>query len=224
MVAGARHEISIRYDWHIKQQRTRCHPLSFIRLRELERVFRSRYGPTLPDDDAGRDDLILAAHHIAQRGGDVVKHIACWASLWAPWIPQCEAKALAEYVAVRPLRFKAATLGFRLGLMDSERTALRIKTIRALGVTDEMMAERRRRADRERKAKWRTLKRLTKPETITRRKPWLAKAMSRATWYRQRNAPNKKTSETKSVRSKEKNIAADRNCLSGLASSFYYGP
>jgi hypothetical protein len=84
MVAGARHEISIRYDWHANQQRTGRHPLSFVRLRELERIFRSRYGFTLPNDDAGRDDLILAAHHIAHRNGEVVRQIVCWASLWAP--------------------------------------------------------------------------------------------------------------------------------------------
>jgi hypothetical protein len=51
-----------------------------VRLRELERIFSSRYGATHPDDDAGRDDLFLAAHHIREVGGDFVK----WAPLWAP--------------------------------------------------------------------------------------------------------------------------------------------
>jgi hypothetical protein len=141
-------------------------------------------------------------------------------------MPPYEAEALAKTIAARPSRYKAATLGWRLGLTDAERTTLQIKTIRAIDVSADEMAERRRKVDRERKAKQRSLKRLAKPETITHRKPWLAKEMSRATWYRQRNAPNKKTSETKSVRSKGKNIAADRNCLTlaGLASSFYYGP
>ncbi len=32
-----------------------------VRLRELERLFASRYGAILPDDDAGREDLTRAA-------------------------------------------------------------------------------------------------------------------------------------------------------------------
>src|SRR5262249_19580670 len=103
---------------------------------------------------------------------------------------------------------------------DIERTLLRITTIRAFNVTIGTMAERRKKADRERKAMQRSLKRLAKPETITHRKPWLAQGISRTTWYRHCKAQNMKARETKCVCSKEKNIAADRNCLtlSGLSS------
>src|SRR5262245_9394249 len=50
--------------------------------------------------------------------------------------------------------------------------------------------------------------------------PWRALGISRATWYRQRKAERERTCETKSVRSKEKKIAADRNCLTFLNLQF----
>jgi hypothetical protein len=220
-VAGARHEVSVRYAWQARQAKRRRadegykrNPISRFRLRELERIFRSRYGITLPDDDAGREDLLLAAHHIALLGDEAVKRIVCWASLWAPWMPKCEAKAFAERVTERPLTFKAETLGSHLRLTDAERTAFRITTTRAIGVSTKEMAERRKQADRERKAKRRRLNKLGKPEPITRQMPWRAQGISRATWYRQRKAAQKaKAGETKCVRSIEKNIAADRICL-----------
>ena len=38
-----------------------------IRCAELERLFIARYGRQLPDDDAGRDEAMLMAHHLAHR-------------------------------------------------------------------------------------------------------------------------------------------------------------
>ena len=81
---AARHaEIARRYSWAAKQRKNgdrnkkpdRARLITLIRLRELERIFQSRYGRFLPDDDSGRDDLNLIAHHIAHLGGDVVAHV-----------------------------------------------------------------------------------------------------------------------------------------------------
>jgi hypothetical protein len=41
-----------------------------LRRKELQRLFLFRWGPTLPDDDAGRDDATVMAHTIAQLPGD----------------------------------------------------------------------------------------------------------------------------------------------------------
>ena len=80
-IAARHREIARRYAWEGKRcQRGPFHARACVRLRELERIFSSRYGATHPDDDAGRDDLFLAAHHIREVGGDFVK----WAPLWAP--------------------------------------------------------------------------------------------------------------------------------------------
>jgi hypothetical protein len=211
--AGAHHEVLVRYAWHARRQRKapRRNLIARVRLRELERLFQRRYGHTLPNDDAGRDDLILAAHHIAQLGGEIVKRIVCWASLWARWMPRAEAEALAEKVAVAPCKYKATTLGWRLRLTDNERTGLRITTIRAFDVPEDEMAERRKQCDRERKRMARLRQRATKPEPVSRSRPWQACGISRATWYRRRKMQD--TLETRRVRSKVLSIAADGNCL-----------
>src|SRR5262249_23017691 len=70
---AARHaEVARRYAW---QARQRSGPygqkrVSLVRLRELERLYEYRWGRHLPDDDSGRDDLVLAAHHIAHLRGE----------------------------------------------------------------------------------------------------------------------------------------------------------
>jgi hypothetical protein len=73
--AQARHaEIARRYAWQAQQRRKRNnakpnhdHLVTLIRLRELERLFRCRYGRFLPGDDAGMDDLVVAAKRGAAR-------------------------------------------------------------------------------------------------------------------------------------------------------------
>jgi hypothetical protein len=75
-------EIARRYAWQAQQRRKRgdekpdpARLITLIRLRELERLFQSRYGRLLPNDDAGMDDLLVAAHHIAFLRGEVIDHI-----------------------------------------------------------------------------------------------------------------------------------------------------
>ena len=156
----ARHtEIARRYTWQAQQRRKRSDDdpdparlLTLIRMRELERLFVSRYGRVLPDDDAGRDDLFVAAHHITFLRGDVIKHIMSWARAWAPWMPSAEVERLAERVAAEPRKWTADVLAWRLRLSWVERTELRITTI---GAFDMNKAEReterkRRRAETER--------------------------------------------------------------------------
>jgi hypothetical protein len=161
----ARHtEIARRYAWQAQQRRKRhdekpdpARLLTLIRMRELERLFERRYGRLLPDDDAGRDDLIVAAHHIALLRGDVIKHIVDWARAWAPWMPSAEAERLAERVAAEPRKWTADTLAWRLRLSWAERTDLRITTIGAFDMSKaerEVERKRRRReAERARRAK-----------------------------------------------------------------------
>jgi MT-A70 len=150
----ARHtEIARRYAWQAQQRRKRrdekpdpARLLTLIRMRELERLFERRYGRLLPDDDAGRDDLIVAAHHIALLRGDVIKHIVDWARAWAPWMPSAEAERLAERVAAEPRKWTADTLAWRLRLSWAERTDLRITTIGAFDMSKaEREVERKRR-------------------------------------------------------------------------------
>jgi hypothetical protein len=160
---AARHtEIARRYAWHAQQrQGEKTDParlITLIRLRELERLFRTRYGRFLPDDDdAGLDDLIVAPHHIAFLRGDVITHIMGWARAWAPWLPQDKAQALAERVAAEPRKFTADALAWRLRLSMAERTSLEITTIGSFDMSkaerEEERKRKRREAERARRAR-----------------------------------------------------------------------
>jgi hypothetical protein len=186
---AARHaEVARRYAWQAKQKSREKRPrlLTLVRLRELERLYEDRWGRHLPDDDAGRDDLVLAAHHVARLGGEVSKHIVAWARLWAPWMQPKQAAALAAKVKASPRKFRAETLGRRLRLTDDERTRLGITTIRPFDVGPVELAQRRKQRSRERSAAYRRRQRVgaARPEPASRTRPWEALGMSRRTWYR----------------------------------------
>jgi hypothetical protein len=163
-----------RYAWDVEQ---RCRPATStphlilqVRLRELERLFAKRYGDTLPNDDAGWGDLVIAAHTIAGLGGEIETHIVAWASIWAPWLATARAEQLAAHVKANPLKFKADTLGWRLGLTVMERAALDITTIGAVGVNKEQRAAERKEkqaaAARVRRAKQSSGKPVGRPKKI----------------------------------------------------------
>ena len=106
-------------EWREKQQQEQTprtpQGMLFPRLRrrQLERIFKDRYGSlTLPDDDAGRDDLRLMADHLAQIGKE---YIEAWASLWAPWLSSEATDALIEQVGAGKY-WTAAALAKELNL------------------------------------------------------------------------------------------------------------
>jgi hypothetical protein len=209
-VVAIRHRlIAEKYKAHARDKRPPKPPFSrsALRVRELERLYRLRYGRHLPDDDAGRDDLELASNQIAR-----VDTCIQWAAKWAPWMASDEATALAEQIAVDPQWLKARPLGERLGLTDSERTRLDIRTIRPIDLTDEALVERSRQKDRERRARERQRARAAKSAPASQTKPWEAEGIDRATWYRHLQKAKSATQKraTKSVRNNLVSITADR--------------
>jgi hypothetical protein len=148
-ICAKRREISIRYAWNSYKNDgkiSKSRMLTLVRLRELERLYTARQ--CLVDDDAGREYLEIAAHHIAQLRGEVAKHIVQWCQRWAPWMPAAEAAAMARRVADKPRKWKAASLGDELNLTPEERDALNISTFRPAGWTkrhlDKANKEKRR--------------------------------------------------------------------------------
>ena len=83
----ARHsEIAMRYAWDGRRRGKKREPynrIANIRLRELERLFGDRWGDALPDDDAGRDELLIALHHIVPIAECPDAAMKDWASVWA---------------------------------------------------------------------------------------------------------------------------------------------
>jgi hypothetical protein len=194
--ANAHRNIEIAYAAHRRDQRANKRPFNvgLKRISELEGLFACQYGRTLPDDDAGRDDLLLLLHHIAVSRIDVEHRSRRAIKHWATWMSNDEADVMIAKVAACPLRFRAETLGRRIGLTEAVRAARKIKTIWAVDA-GETPKERRKRQDRERKARKRVENRAAKPEPASRAKPWEAEGISRRTWYRR-----KASGGTKSLR------------------------
>jgi hypothetical protein len=186
-IEARRAEIARRY----RKKRGRPLSIAALRIAELNRIFAARYGTTLPDDDAGRDEAFVMAHHLARRLGDPLQRIASWLELQAPWMTAAEVDALITTVLAKPLRWRADTLASRLNLRDGERHRLGIRTIGAVDVTK---AERKgRRGERERLRKEQRRRNAgAKPRrcylaaAASRIRPWVALGISRRTWYRRR--------------------------------------
>jgi hypothetical protein len=180
-IDARRAEIKRRY----ARKRERRISMAALRIAELGRLFRARYGDELPDDNAGRADAAIMAHHLARRPGDQQRRIAAWAETWAPWMPADELDRLIADTIAKPRRWRADTLAERLNLIDAERRPLRITTIGAVDKTKAERAadrkERRRQADQARR---RAQGAKPRSESLARAKPWLALNISRATWYR----------------------------------------
>lgn len=161
-----------------------------LRMRDLARLYRSRYGITLPDDDAGRDDLKVALNHLAclahPRG-----HIANWIEVWAPWLTAAEQREIVQPILANPKRWKADALAWLMRLKKDERAMLGITTIGAIDENKAARTKRRRKLDRQRKENVRRAKGMKPREvyegrSINAAKPWEAEGISRRTWYRRR--------------------------------------
>jgi hypothetical protein len=140
----------------------------------------------------------MAEHHIQRNSHEIV---IGWIKSRAPWADDVYAEGIAREAAKRTSRQTAAALGWRIKLTLEERRRLRIRTIRAVGQTDETMAEDRRERERaEKEAQRRRSGVKTRAQWIAesnaQTKPWEAMGMSRATWYRKGRPTPKPLPET----------------------------
>lgn len=170
--------------------RTDCSPcqIAALRLRDLAKLFRARYGVVLPDDDSGRDDIDVAVHHLASLAhprGRITK----WLELWAPWFTLAERTDLVTKAIARQQHWTADQLAWRLRLTKEDRRMLGITTIGAIDLAKRERTKLRRSKAKHRAAGYRRA-RGAKPRAqyeaaaINRAQPWIAEGISRRTWYR----------------------------------------
>jgi hypothetical protein len=115
-----------------KRRRARTAPqMAALRLSDLARLFRSRYGITFPDDDAGRDDLHVALSHIATLSNSK-NRMQHYVEIWAPWLTIAEARCMIDRALTNPQIWKADQLAWRMRLTAADRNALGITTIGAI--------------------------------------------------------------------------------------------
>lgn len=162
-----------------------------LRMRDLEVVLQHRWGETLPDDDAGRDDAILVLHHLAHYAIDPRRKMQFWLGARCPWLDRAESAALIERAINKPRRYRADTLAAKLGLKAADRTMLGISTIGAVDFLKEKRMARRRERDRARKERERRNQGAKQradylANSLTKAQPWLAEGISRRTWERRR--------------------------------------
>src|SRR5579883_102051 len=135
---------------------------SIVRLREVERFLTWRYGCTLHDDDAGRDDLQLLLACAKLAGKPVIDYCR----KWAPWMTPSQMGRAITRASVYEATVKADVITTRLGVTYTVRQSLRMRTIGAIDVNkagrDRMRrgraeAKRQARAAAQREAKARIL-------------------------------------------------------------------
>ena len=156
--AAPRHaEVALRYAWHETHGRVYApHRLVVVnRARELRLFLSYRHGDTLPDNDAGRDDLELLLNYVVQLNpGYGVPAMIAEARAWAPWLSCEDARTLAKRIAGRrPIKLKADTIARRIGCTYVERSALNLRSIGSCDLTRTQRdrAARKRRTDAESK-------------------------------------------------------------------------
>jgi hypothetical protein len=203
-VEAKRAAIAARY----KAKERQPFSMTAVRIAELNRLLRERYGHVLPDDDAGRDDALVVCCHLA-RCREPDRRMRRWLELWAPWMPPDEQATLITNVSANPLRWRADPLGKRMGLTAAERSRLRITTIGStdMGKADRKARRRQQRRDRDRR--YREQQRRAKgakprkdyvDNALTRQKPWLVMGISRRSWYRrQRGTSANGTSQSATI-------------------------
>jgi hypothetical protein len=165
-----------------------------LRLGNLRKLFRDRYGPTLPNDDAGREDLMelllpisLGPHATIQMPNAI--------EVWAPWMQPGETGAIIDQINLMPIwerKPDARKLGERLGVTNGQRERLRLWTIAPCDMISNEMLWWRKIKKRERMRRLRQTRgqqsraKYLAKHTTSKERPWIALGISRASWYRLR--------------------------------------
>lgn len=174
-----------RSDWE--------HSIELQRLREIEKVIKSRHGAHIPDPE-GTDDLdtctaYVRAAALARSG----QPLGNWCARWAPWIDPVSVELIENEAAWRRKMIGADAVAKLLFVSMEERTALGLKTIGAFDVPKEerqkLAKETKRERDKnrqadKRKAEGRNDRASYEAASISAAKPWEAEGVSRRTWYR----------------------------------------
>jgi hypothetical protein len=175
-----------------------------LRLGNLRKLLRDRCGPTLPDDDAGREYLRELLLPVSVGPNADIK-MPNTTEVWAPWMPLDEVLALIAEIGSTPIsrrKINGRLLGKRLRVTNGERERLKLWTIAPYDMNPQQVTEQRRAKDRARKRLRRELdgcNSRSKYEAASTNHvaPWQAAGISRATWYRQRETgPSAEQHET----------------------------
>jgi hypothetical protein len=164
-----------------------------LRYGDLLKLIRYRYGANgVPDDDAGRPDLMELLYLASMAPAGAEKKVRNNIELYAPWMQTDEVEALIQHLSLTPHYQKVRTaeeLGRLLQLTNAERERLRLWRIRPVDMTAEQLAQQTKERERTRRAAQRRKKGIRTKEAYlaelaNRPKPWLTEGISQRTWQR----------------------------------------
>jgi hypothetical protein len=98
-IKAAKHREIARHYARPRRKRGRPGIVSLI-LGDLQKFFDDKYGAAFPDDDAGRDDLVVLLHYVVQLG-DPLALRAC-AGRCCPWLSDMEYTAMIAGIDASP--------------------------------------------------------------------------------------------------------------------------
>jgi hypothetical protein len=147
--AAKRVELKLRNRRKARKRARTAPQIATLRLNDLARLFRARYGITLPNDDAGRDDLFVALSHLSMLSRSR-ERMARYLEIWAPWLTVAEARQTIDHALTEPQRWKADQLAWRMRLTAADRATLGITTIGAVDLNKAGRTRLRKRKARDR--------------------------------------------------------------------------
>jgi hypothetical protein len=168
-----------------------------LRYGHVLKLIRFRYGAAgVPDDDAGRPDLMELIWLASSAPAGAEKKVRDCIELYAPWMGEDEKRDLVEHVAMTPTYEKAKTsqeLGNKLLLSNADRERLKLYSIRPCDLTpEEFEKQSKARKKVSRAAQRRRDGARTWEEYLAERrnkpKPWLAEGISQRQWQRKQKA------------------------------------
>jgi hypothetical protein len=133
---------------------TKAETIRRLILGDLRKIFRHRYGPTLTDDDAGRDDLELLSRVDSLSPKAAVEKMRFEVEILAPWMLETEATNLIDNLLRLDLRLRRLTgkeAGVKIRLTNAERERFKVWRIAPVDMTAADLVEQRRAKDRERR-------------------------------------------------------------------------
>ena len=164
-----------------------------LRYGDVLKLIRHRYGANgVPDDDAGRPDLmeLLFLASMAPTGAE--KKVRNNIELYAPWMQADEVEALIQHFAVTPHYEKLRTaeaLGSAVLLKNVERERLKLWRLKPYDISNADLEAQAKDRERNRRASQRR-KQGVRPkaeylaELASRPKPWVDAGVSQRTWQR----------------------------------------
>jgi hypothetical protein len=150
--------------------------------RDIESLLRSRFGSTLPEDDAGMDAVRLLAQHYGRLNLNAERVVRANLRLLAPWLTVQETNSLVV-TAMAAKTPSASKLGREFRVTSTEVADLHLETI--LPYPETLKRDRVRQARRRRNAGAGTKRGRPRSEGL---RPWQVAGISRATWFRRRKA------------------------------------